>query len=256
MELNGHEVLPSGRRTEARPVVRLADEISLLFGHGEVGVDEVERLTVEAFKNGVIPHHRQIVPADVRDLEPISPKAHHFPRQEPEPLHTRRLLGALEDYLQGDADPEKGFARPERLPARPVHTAFPQLPHAISESPYTWQNHSISGVHPLRIGREIHPRTDLLQRPGDGERIARIVVDDRDVQARQHFSTLPAAACQHAPPGFARLRLSARRLALLGGSQHFSQSSRSLTNSVEPTAAGNGASRAPGRGPEREKLTC
>jgi hypothetical protein len=30
----------------------------------------------------------------------------------------------------------------------------------------------------LWVGREIHLRTDLLQRPRDGERIPRIVIDD------------------------------------------------------------------------------
>ena len=33
-------------------------------------------------------------------------------------------------------------------------------------------------AHPVRIGREIHLRTHLLQRPHDGERIPRIVIDD------------------------------------------------------------------------------
>src|SRR5215216_2348296 len=110
MELDGHEVLPSGHRTEARPVVRLADEVPLILRHGVVGVDEVECLTVEAVENGVNPHHRELVPADVRDLEPISPKSHHLPRQEPKPIHSWGLFRAPEDYLQRDADPEKGFA--------------------------------------------------------------------------------------------------------------------------------------------------
>src|SRR5829696_5051155 len=215
MELDRDEVLPSRHRTEASPVVRLADEVSLILRYGVVGVDEVECLAVEAFENGVNPHQRDLVPPDVRDLEPVYSKAHHLPRQEPKPLHSWRLLGALEDYLQRDADPEKWFARPERLPARLVHPALSQLPHAVAKSPYTWQNHSISRAHSLRIGREIHLRTDLLQRPRDGECIPRIVIDDRYVQASQHISTLPSAACQHAP-AFG-CRFSARRLAALGG---------------------------------------
>src|SRR5215213_2887609 len=43
---------------------------------------------------------------------------------------------------------------------------------------------------PLLIGREIHLRTDLLQRPRDGERIPRIVIDDRYVQASQHAQSI------------------------------------------------------------------
>src|SRR5215204_2322682 len=194
MELDRHEVLRSGHGTEARPVVRLADEVTRILRHGVVGVNEVEDLTVEALKDRVIPHQRDLVPPNVRDFEPLSLKAHYLPLQDPKPLHPRRLLGGLEDDLQRDTHPEERFARPERLPARLVHPALPQLPHAVSESPYTWQNHSVGRAHPLWIGREIHLRTDLLQRPRDGERIPRIVIDDRYVQASQHFSTPPPSS--------------------------------------------------------------
>src|SRR5919199_5374718 len=99
MELDGDQVLPSGRRTEACSVIRLADEVLCILRHGVVGVDEVERLTVEAFEDGVIPHHGKLVPSDVRDLEVADRKAHYLPRHKPESLHPRRLLGGLEDDL-------------------------------------------------------------------------------------------------------------------------------------------------------------
>jgi hypothetical protein len=69
--------------------------------------------------------------------------------------------------------------------------------------------------------------------------------------ANQHAA---ASANQHATPY--GLRLSARRLATLGGSQHFSEPSRSVAASVEPTAAGNGTLCAAGSSSKREKLTC
>src|ERR687897_913427 len=173
MELDGHEVLPSGHGTEARPVVRLADEVTCILGHGVVGVHEVEHLTVEALEHRVILHQRDLVPPDVRDFEPVPLKAHHVPLQDPEPL------------------------LPRRLPARLVHPALAQLPHAVSEGPYTWQNHSVGRANPPWIGCEIHLRTDLLQRPRDGECIPCIVIDDRYVQARHHFSY---SACAFATP--------------------------------------------------------
>ena len=186
MELDGHQILPAGRRTEPRAILRLANEVPYLFRFGIVRMDEVERLTVQTIEDGVTPHQRQLVPPDMRNLEPVTPEAHHPPRHKTQPLHTGRLLGALEDHLQRDANPEKRLSRPERLPASLIHPALPQLPHAVPESPHARQHHGISREHPLRIGRQIHPRPDLLQRPRNGERVARIVVHDRYAQAGQH----------------------------------------------------------------------
>jgi hypothetical protein len=50
--------------------------------------------------------------------------------------------------------------------------------------------------------------------------------------------------------------ISARRLAALGGSQHFSKSFRSLPTSVEPDCRWSGSSCEAGQGQKRQKLKC
>src|SRR5215216_2316049 len=113
------------------------------------------------------------------NLQSVTSEAHHPPRHETEPLHTGRFLGALEDHLQRDANPEKWLSHPYRFPASLVHPSLPQLPHAVPESPHAWQYHGISREHPLRIRCEFDLGPNLLQRPRDGKRVARIVIHDR-----------------------------------------------------------------------------
>ena len=63
-----------------------------------------------------------------------------------------------------------------------------QLLHAVSESPDARQHDSVGRQHPFRVGREVHPRPDLLQRPRHGERVARVVVYDGDFERFRHWT--------------------------------------------------------------------
>src|SRR5215213_52314 len=128
MELYGHQVLPASRRTEPDTILRLAYKVPNLFRFGIVRVNEVEGLTVQTIEDGVTPHQGQFIPPDMWNLQPVTPEAHDPTRHETEPLHTGRLLGALEDHLQRDANPEKRLPRPDRFPTSLIHPSLPQLP--------------------------------------------------------------------------------------------------------------------------------
>jgi hypothetical protein len=149
-------------RAEAPPVIRLAENVPRIFGHGVVGVDEVESLAVQTVEDRMILHHAELVPPDVRDLEVAALEAHHSARDKPQALHPRRLFGGPEDDLQSDADPEEGLARCKRLPTRLFHPAVPQLPHAVPERSYAGKHDRVCGRYYGRVLRKLHHSTDLL----------------------------------------------------------------------------------------------
>src|SRR5215207_3746436 len=68
-----------------------------------------------------------------------------------------------------------------------VHPPFPELPHAFSERPHPRQNHRVSGQDALRVGRQVHLCPDLLHGTRHRERVAGVVVHNRDFQSITPF---------------------------------------------------------------------
>src|SRR5688572_20291262 len=101
MELTGEEVVDPDRGAERIAVVTGQRDVSRLRGHRDVRVDEVEvRALRDAGEERLFSLSFDLVPADVRHLEPPDREAHDPPRQEAEPLDRAVLLAVLEQDLE------------------------------------------------------------------------------------------------------------------------------------------------------------
>src|SRR5687767_12418509 len=135
-----------------------------------------------------------LVPADVRDLEPRKGKSRYAPRQQTETSGVA-LFPALEEQLQADADAKKRL-RPRRLDDRLARTARAELARTIGQRALPRHDDSFGGQNRLRIGGDPHLGAggDVLERLRHRAQVAHAVIHNGDLQRVPLVEgTMPAA---------------------------------------------------------------
>src|SRR6185437_15204938 len=124
-----------------------------------------------------------LVPADVRNLQPGRRKPVDPPLQEAEAPRALVLARSLEEQLHAQADAERGCRRGEPLGDQRVELELPEIRHRLRKGPYAGQDHSVGRAH----GRVVARNDRICSNPGerllDRAQIAHPVVEHGDARA-------------------------------------------------------------------------
>ena len=120
------------------------------------------------------------VPADVRQLQALGAQRHDPAAQQAEALGAAELLGALEEQVHPQAQPDDRHARGRALAHERVEAAVAQPPHRLRQRADAGQHEAVGRREHLDVGGQQRLGADALEGLLDRAAVAHAVVDDPD----------------------------------------------------------------------------
>ena len=115
MKLDRRHGTPAHGADEGPTIIRLSQDPVRVgrLRHGAVGMDEIELLVLGARQQAPGAPRADAIPAHVRHRQARGLEAADLTGDDAQPRHPRRLIAALEQGLQANADTQEGPARPQ-----------------------------------------------------------------------------------------------------------------------------------------------
>ena len=107
------------------------------------------------------------------------------------------LVGCRHQGLQAHADAEERSVRGDVLAERLNEVALAQVPHSVGGRADAGQDHHVGVVERRGHGGDLGPGTDTLNGAHDRAQVARVVIQDHDVEFTQAVHAVEFVKVNH-----------------------------------------------------------
>jgi hypothetical protein len=187
MKLRCNQVSASHRRAEWMAILAFEPNVPVPFRDGEVAVNKIEKGTVgNALKHGVVggPTVRNLVPSHVGDFEVEfggEGESNHFAREDSKPFVFPTLVTDIEEKLEAQTNPEKGFVFLDPIADEADQVPLPQFPDCVAKCADTRQDEMRCGLQVSPVAADDRFDSNAANTPLNASKIPHLVIEDANL---------------------------------------------------------------------------